>query len=287
MSDRRTSPAGAAERRCLRGLNEPQREAVEHFEGPLLILAGAGSGKTRVLAHRVAYLIKVRRVRPDEVLAITFTNKAAGEMRARIGSLVGPMVRVMWISTFHSMCARILRREAERLGYKSTFSIYDADDAKRLVKRCLAELDLDDKRFTPDAVARAISDAKNRLLDPAAFRRADRRLLSARRRRRLRALREEAHGDERHGLRRPADEDGQPARDLSRTGSSTTSARSASSWSTNTRTRTTPSTASPTCWPASAATSPWSATTTSRSTRGAAPTSATSSSSSATTPTPR
>ena len=161
-------PAGTAGA-LLRGLNEPQRAAVEHFEGPLLILAGAGSGKTRVLAHRVAYLIKVRRVRPDEVLAITFTNKAAGEMRARIGSLVGPMVRVMWISTFHSMCARILRREAERLGYKSTFSIYDADDAKRLVKRCLAELDLDDKRFTPDAVARAISDAKNRLLDPAAF----------------------------------------------------------------------------------------------------------------------
>ncbi len=154
----------------LRGLNEPQREAVEHFEGPLLILAGAGSGKTRVLAHRVAYLIKVRRVRPDEVLAITFTNKAAGEMRERIGALVGPMVRVMWVSTFHSMCARILRREAERLGYRPGFSIYDADDAKRLVKRCLAELDLDDKRFTPDAVARVISDAKNRLQDPVAFR---------------------------------------------------------------------------------------------------------------------
>ncbi len=160
----------AAAEALLAGLNEPQREAVEHFEGPLLILAGAGSGKTRVLAHRVAYLIKVRRVRPDEVLAITFTNKAAGEMRARIGALVGPMARVMWISTFHSMCARILRREAERLGYKSTFSIYDADDAKRLVKRCLAELNLDDKRFTPDALARAISDAKNRLQDPAAFR---------------------------------------------------------------------------------------------------------------------
>ena len=163
-------PRSAAAEMLLGGLNEPQREAVTHFEGPLLILAGAGSGKTRVLAHRVAYLIRVRRVRPDEVLAITFTNKAAAEMRGRIGALVGPMARVMWISTFHSMCARILRREAERLGYKSTFSIYDADDAKRLVKRCLAELDLDDKRFTPDALARAISDAKNRLQDPAAFR---------------------------------------------------------------------------------------------------------------------
>jgi len=173
MNGRRDADHGglsAAAEGLLAGLNEQQREAVEHFEGPLLILAGAGSGKTRVLAHRVAYLIKVRRVRPDEVLAITFTNKAAGEMRARIGSLVGPMVRVMWISTFHSMCARILRREAERLGYKSTFSIYDADDAKRLVKRCLAELDLDEKRFTPDAVARAVSDAKNRLQDPVSFR---------------------------------------------------------------------------------------------------------------------
>ena len=169
MSPVSGSDAPAAAGALLRGLNEPQRRAVEHFEGPLLILAGAGSGKTRVLAHRVAYLIKVRRVRPDEVLAITFTNKAAGEMRARIGSLVGPMVRVMWISTFHSMCARILRREAERLGYKSTFSIYDADDAKRLVKRCLADLDLDDKRFTPDAVARTISDAKNHLQDPESF----------------------------------------------------------------------------------------------------------------------
>ena len=163
-------PRSAVAEALLSGLNEPQREAVEHFEGPLLILAGAGSGKTRVLAHRVAYLIRARHVRPDEVLAITFTNKAAAEMRGRIGALVGPMARVMWISTFHSMCARILRREAERLGYKSTFSIYDADDAKRLVKRCLAELDLDDKRFTPEALARAISDAKNRLQDPAAFR---------------------------------------------------------------------------------------------------------------------
>jgi DNA helicase-2/ATP-dependent DNA helicase PcrA len=166
----RAAPASALADALLAGLNEPQREAVEHVEGPLLILAGAGSGKTRVLAHRVAYLLRVCRVRPEEILAITFTNKAAGEMRERIASLVGPVARVMWIATFHSMCARILRREAARLGYRSTFSIYDADDAKRLVKRCLAELNLDDKRFTPDAVARAISDAKNRLQDPAAFR---------------------------------------------------------------------------------------------------------------------
>jgi DNA helicase II / ATP-dependent DNA helicase PcrA len=163
---------GALAERLLAGLNDPQREAVTHVDGPLLILAGAGSGKTRVLAHRVAYLIGVCDVLPSEVLAITFTNKAAGEMRQRIGELVGPVARVMWIATFHSMCARILRREADRLGYKAAFSIYDADDSKRLIKRCMSpdELDVDDKRFAPDAIARAVSDAKNRLLDPAAFR---------------------------------------------------------------------------------------------------------------------
>ncbi len=160
----------AAAEKLLAGLNPPQREAVQHVDGPLLILAGAGSGKTRVLSHRVAYLVKACGVRPNEVLAITFTNKAAAEMRGRIEQLVGPMARVMWISTFHSMCARILRREAARLGYRSTFSIYDADDSKRLIKRCLLELNLDDKRFTPDLVARGISDAKNRLQGADAFR---------------------------------------------------------------------------------------------------------------------
>ena len=160
----------AAVERLLSDLNEPQREAVTHVNGPLLILAGAGSGKTRVLAHRVAYLIRGCGVKPEHVLAITFTNKAAGEMRERIEGLVGPVARIMWISTFHSMCARILRREAERLGYKKTFSIYDADDSRRLIKRCLDELDLDPKRFPPEMIARQISDAKNRLQDAAAFR---------------------------------------------------------------------------------------------------------------------
>ncbi len=151
-------------------MNEPQREAVTHTEGPLLILAGAGSGKTRVLTHRVAYLLATRKARPDEVVAITFTNKAAGEMKERIEGLVGPVARVMWVSTFHSMCARVLRREAKRLGYGSTFSIHDEDDRKRLVKRCLEALDIDPKRYPPEAIARQISDAKNQLMDAAAFR---------------------------------------------------------------------------------------------------------------------
>jgi DNA helicase-2/ATP-dependent DNA helicase PcrA len=171
-----TRPAdNAAAERLLAGLNDPQREAVTHVDGPLLILAGAGSGKTRVLAHRVAYLIRAGGVKPEQVLAVTFTNKAAGEMRDRIESLVGGVARIMWINTFHSMCARILRREAERLGYKSTFSIYDADDSKRLIKRCLGPteeggLNLDIERYKPEALARLISDAKNRLLDSEGMR---------------------------------------------------------------------------------------------------------------------
>ena len=154
----------------LAGLNEPQRAAVTHFGGPLLILAGAGSGKTRVLTHRVAYLIQVHDVRPHEILAITFTNRAAGEMKARIEGLVGPVARTMWISTFHSMCARLLRREAERIGYTSSFTIHDEDDRRRLIKRCLVELNLDPKRFAPEALARQISDAKNQLTGPEQFR---------------------------------------------------------------------------------------------------------------------
>ncbi len=154
----------------LAGLNDEQRAAVTHFEGPLLILAGAGSGKTRVLTHRVAYLIQAHGVRPDEVVAITFTNKAAGEMKERIGGLVGPVARTMWISTFHSMCARLLRREAQRIGYKSTFTIHDEDDRRRLIKRCMEELNVDPKRFPPESISRQISDAKNQLRDPAQFR---------------------------------------------------------------------------------------------------------------------
>src|ERR671938_301940 len=145
----------------LEGLNEPQREAVLHEEGPLLILAGAGSGKTRVLTHRIAYLVDTGAARPGEILAITFTNKAAEEMRGRVEQLVGRRARAMWLMTLHSACARMLRADADKLGYTRGFTIYDEADSLRLVKRCIDELDIDPKRFTPRAIKRQISDAKN------------------------------------------------------------------------------------------------------------------------------
>jgi DNA helicase II / ATP-dependent DNA helicase PcrA len=147
----------------LAGLNPPQRDAVVHGEGPLLILAGAGSGKTRVLTHRIAYLMRTGQARADEILAITFTNKAAQEMRERVELLVGRATRAMWVMTFHSACARMLRADAHRLGYTRQFTIYDAADQRRLLKRCLDDLDIDSKRFTPRAMQSQISDAKNKL----------------------------------------------------------------------------------------------------------------------------
>jgi DNA helicase-2/ATP-dependent DNA helicase PcrA len=157
------APANQRVADLLEGLNEPQREAVVAGDGPLLILAGAGSGKTRVLTHRIAYLIHTRRARANEILAITFTNKAAAEMRERVGMLLGHSTRAMWVMTFHSACARMLRVEAERLGYTRQFTIYDQSDSRRLVKRCLDQIDADPKRFTPNAVQHQISDAKNKL----------------------------------------------------------------------------------------------------------------------------
>ncbi|HEY1566475.1 MAG TPA: UvrD-helicase domain-containing protein, partial [Solirubrobacteraceae bacterium] len=149
----------------LSGLNEPQREAVTYGDGPLLILAGAGSGKTRVLTHRIAYLVATDAAKPNEILAITFTNKAAGEMRDRAELLVGRRVRAMWVMTFHAACARMLRAEAARLGYTRQFTIYDTADSRRLIKRCLDDLGIDPKRFTPGSVHAQISDAKNKLRD--------------------------------------------------------------------------------------------------------------------------
>jgi superfamily I DNA/RNA helicase len=153
----------------LSGLNEPQREAVSYGDGPLLILAGAGSGKTRVLTHRIAYLVATDRAKPNEILAITFTNKAAGEMRDRAELLVGRRIRAMWVMTFHAACARMLRAHADKLGYTRRFTIYDQADARRLIKRCLDDLGIDPKRFTPSAIHNQISDAKNRLRDADAY----------------------------------------------------------------------------------------------------------------------
>jgi DNA helicase-2/ATP-dependent DNA helicase PcrA len=148
----------------LAGLNPVQREAASAPDGPLLIVAGAGSGKTRVLTHRVAYLIIERKVSPFGLLAITFTNKAAGEMKERVAALVGPVARRMWVSTFHSACARILRREAPKLGYRSSFSIYDQSDSVRLVDYVRRDLDLDPKRYPPRRLHAAISAMKNELV---------------------------------------------------------------------------------------------------------------------------
>jgi DNA helicase-2/ATP-dependent DNA helicase PcrA len=150
----------------LADLNPAQREAVLTTEGPLLVIAGAGSGKTRVLTYRVAHLLAAHGVKPNEILAITFTNKAAGEMRERVERAVGPVARAIWIMTFHSACGRILRREAERLGYRSNFTIYDQADQVRLVKSCLEELERDPKRFVPRGIHAQISNAKNQLIGP-------------------------------------------------------------------------------------------------------------------------
>ncbi|MFC4554327.1 DNA helicase PcrA [Georgenia faecalis] len=153
----------------LEGLNPQQRAAVSHAGGPLLIVAGAGSGKTRVLTHRIAYLLATGRARPGEVLAITFTNKAAGEMRERVADLVGPAARSMWVSTFHSACVRILRREHTTLGLRSSFSIYDAADSQRLMTLVCRQLDLDPKRYPPKVLSARVSDLKNELVDPEDF----------------------------------------------------------------------------------------------------------------------
>ncbi|WP_294497515.1 UvrD-helicase domain-containing protein [uncultured Rothia sp.] len=151
------------------GLNDRQEEAVLHSGSPLLIVAGAGSGKTRVLTHRIAYLLATHRATPGQILAITFTNKAAAEMRERIEALVGPRAKHMWISTFHSFCVRVLRREAAALGLKSTFTIYDSTDSQRLLSLIIKELNLDPKKFTAKAVGNRISGLKNELVSAEAF----------------------------------------------------------------------------------------------------------------------
>ncbi|MFE8942647.1 DNA helicase PcrA [Streptomyces sp. NPDC007856] len=153
----------------LEGLNDNQRAAVVHAGSPLLIVAGAGSGKTRVLTHRIAHLLAERHVHPGQILAITFTNKAAGEMKERVEHLVGPRANAMWVMTFHSACVRILRRESKKLGFTSSFSIYDAADSKRLMALVCRDLDLDPKRFPPKSFSAKISNLKNELIDEEDF----------------------------------------------------------------------------------------------------------------------
>src|SRR3954465_14232173 len=162
--------AVASPEQYLADLNPAQREAVLTTEGPLLVIAGAGSGKTPVLTHRVAHLLAAHGVKPNEILAITFTNKAAGEMKERVERGVGTVARAIWIMTFHSACGRILRREAERLGYRSNFTIYDQADQVRLTKQCLEELERDPKRFVPRGIHAQISAAKNQLVGPDEYR---------------------------------------------------------------------------------------------------------------------
>ena len=164
------APARPSVERLLEGLNPQQREAVVHEGGPLLIVAGAGSGKTKALTTRIAYLLAARGVQPGEVLAITFTNKAAGEMRERVAAAVGSRARAMWVLTFHSACVRILRAEAKKLGFTTTFSIYDSADAQRLMTLVCRDLDLDPKRFPARAMSNQVSDLKNELVDHDTFR---------------------------------------------------------------------------------------------------------------------
>jgi DNA helicase-2/ATP-dependent DNA helicase PcrA len=161
----RTTRRGPTRDELLEGLNEPQRAAVVHEGAPLLVVAGAGSGKTRVLTRRIAWLISERKAHPGSILAITFTNKAAAEMKERVEHLVGKRARIMWVSTFHSACVRILRKEIDKFGYKSNFSIYDAADQKRLMTLVCKDLDLDPKRYQPNAVLHWVSNHKNELRD--------------------------------------------------------------------------------------------------------------------------
>src|SRR5699024_7795498 len=153
----------------LNGLNKEQIDAVKHTEGPLLIMAGAGSGKTRVLTHRIAYLLEEKDVAPHNILAITFTNKAAREMKDRVGRVVGPESNYMWVSTFHSMCVRILRRDIDRIGYSRNFSIIDSSDQLSAIKQVLKNLNIDPKKFDPRAMLGQISNAKNELITAESY----------------------------------------------------------------------------------------------------------------------
>ena len=158
-----------SENELLKGLNDKQYEAVTNTEGPCLIIAGAGSGKTKVLTHKIAYLIQEKQIKPWNILAITFTNKAANEMKERIANLVGDSAADIWMGTFHSICVKILRNFIDRIGYEKSFIIFDTSDQKTLVKECLKSLEIDDKMFTDRAVLSEISNAKNEMLEPVQY----------------------------------------------------------------------------------------------------------------------
>ena len=226
----------------LDGLNPEQRAAVVHEGSPLLIVAGAGSGKTRVLTHRIAYLLAARDVAPHEILAITFTNKAAGEMAARVAALVGPQARSMWVMTFHSACVRILRREAKRFGYPSSFSIYDQADSQRLMALTCRELELDAKQYPPKAMAAQVSNLKNELIDYETFASRAQTAPGEGPGRGLRRVPAPAGRGRRDGLRRPDHGHGQPASRPCPRWPSSTAAGSGRCWWTSTRTPTTRST---------------------------------------------
>ena len=155
--------------KLLEGMNDRQKEAVQHTQGPLLIMAGAGSGKTRVLTHRMAYILAEEEVHPWNILAITFTNKAAREMKERVSQLVGPQAEEMWVSTFHSMCVRILRRDIELLGYQRSFTICDPSEQQTAMKRILKKLDIDSEKYDYRMILNRISQAKNDLEDVEEF----------------------------------------------------------------------------------------------------------------------
>ena len=153
----------------LEGLNDKQKEAVLQTEGPCLVIAGAGSGKTKVLTHKIAYLIEEKNISPWNILAITFTNKAANEMKERISAIVGDDAKDIWMGTFHSICVRILRRFIDRIGFETSFIIFDTSDQRTLVKTCLRDLNIDDKLFTDRSVLTEISNAKNEMLEPEQY----------------------------------------------------------------------------------------------------------------------
>ena len=260
----------------LDDLNPAQRAAVEGLDGPVLVLAGAGTGKTRALTTRIAHLLNTGRARPNEILAVTFTNKAAREMKARVGQLVGGVIEGMpWLGTFHSLSVRILRRHAELVGLKSNFTILDTDDQIRLMRQIIQAEHIDEKRWPPRLLASLIDGWKNRALGPDRVPRSEASAfdhrgaeLYAQYQDRLKTLNACDFGD----LLLHVVTILQAHPDVLRS----TSAGSATSWSTSTRTPTSPSTSGCACSPASTTTSAASATTTSRSTAGAAPRSATS-----------